>query len=77
MINEYMNDQDLTDKSPQSLTFPRGRQHDVCRGRNRGDQLTLFTNWQITYLKVFLPHALEKKMLTLLSSEECGENQRQ
>lgn len=65
-----MNDQDLTDKSSQSLTFPRGRVHDVlviCRGRNRSDQLTLFTNWQITYL--FLPHALEKKMLTLLSSK--------
>ena len=53
-----MNVQDPTDKLFQSLTFPEGRQHDICSARNTGYQVTLFTRWQITYLNVFL-HELE------------------
>lgn len=40
-------------------------------------QVTLSAGWQITYLNVFLPHAMEKKILILLSSKECCENQMQ
>lgn len=55
-----MNVQDPTDKLSQSLTFPEGRQHDICSVRNTDYQVTLFTRRQITYLNMFL-HELEKK----------------